>query len=285
MMKKLFIAVIMISLLLPGCSKPTEEEKAAKVFDSLKYKTYQKVSRVTIDKIVAEVQKKSPDVDGALAHTTMSLFLFMAQKGEMALIEAKLAEDAGASKKAVLCLNSLALYKMECPRLSKSKYEELKQILAAEQSATTAEIETQHKVLLTGMIAVGLYQGDADIAKFGAESLAAVSQLDYLPPLVKAVSEAQQGNITAAITQLRELNKSEQFSGHKKMIFAEVADIIENTPKEKIAQDLINRVVVKLINRVLKDIFASENKTEILNKLEGSLTESEEEPVEDGAAN
>jgi hypothetical protein len=269
MTRTLFLLFPMMVLI--GCGKPTEEQRLAKFRGSLKYKTYCLASEKATRLLVAEYNKKSAQsLTDQSAHATLGIVWFLAEKSEYSFIEADIlgkAEDTNA-KTFSLGLKSIALSKMKCPNLSRAHYDDLKALLAVQRGGDTNSIEVEHKLLLLSLIAVGLYHGDTDLAKYGADALGAISQLDYLPPLIGAVVEAKKGNPLKAVTQLRELSKSDRFSAHKKALMAEVADIIAKCPdKDKLGEELVRRVLLQLVQRVLDDIFAAEDQRALLQKL------------------
>jgi hypothetical protein len=260
---------MMMAVTLIGCAKPTEEQRLAKFCGSMKYKTYRFASEKVVGITVAEYnQRTTPAINDALVHSTLGLVWFLGEKSEYSFVEADIATSTATNDLRILGLGlqSIALSKMKYPSLARSRYDKLKTTLAAQQGIDTNTVEVEHKVMLLSLIAVSLYHGDPDLAKFGADALGAISQLDYLPPLVGAVVEAKKGNPLKAVAQLRELNASDRFSEHKKVIFDEVADIIANTPSDKIEQDVTNRVLLQLVRRVLDDVFSAENQRLFLEK-------------------
>jgi hypothetical protein len=258
----------------------------------MKSKTYRFASEKAVGVAVAEYNKRNaPAVNADLVHATLGLVWFVAQKSEFSYLEAEMTAAATNDLRVLsLGLQSIALSKMKCPRLSKSRYDELKVLQATQQGSDTNKVEVEHKVMLLGLIAVSLYHGDPDLAKFAADALGAISELDYMPPLVGAVVEARKGNPLKAAAQLRELNKSDRFSAHKKAILAEMADILAHSPSDKIEQDVMNRVLLQLVRRVLDDVFSAENqrllldKTKALPALITGKTEAEPASAGDAAA-
>ncbi len=269
-MKQTILLLFMTSVLISGCAKPTEDQRLSKFRGSIKYKAYRFTSEQTTRLAVAEYNKWSTQqVTCATIHSTIGLLWFLAEQSEYSFIESDIAATGATNDIRILCqgLQSVALAKMKLPNLAKSYYSQIKTTFAAKQGAETDSIEVEHKMMLLGLIAVSLYHGDPDLAKFGADSLGAVSQLDYLPPLVGAIVESKKGSPLKAVAQLRELNKSEQFSEHKKALIAEVTDIVANCPdKEKLGDEVMNRVVIQLIRRVLDDVFSTENQRLLLAK-------------------
>lgn len=265
------VGMMLAVVLFAGCSKPTEEQRLAKFRGSLKVKAYRMASDNATWMAAAGYEKAAGEnVDPALVHATLGFVWFLAEKNDYALIEADLTGKGATNqlKLVSLALQSLALSKMKYPSLSKAHYEELKTAMAAVQGCDANSIEVEHKVCLLSLIVVGLYQGDKELATFGADALGAITQLDYLPPLIGAVVEAKKGSPLKAVAQLRELNKSERFSAHKKALMGEIADIIENCPdKEKLGDELMNRVVDKLFQRVMDDVFSAENQKLLLEKV------------------
>jgi len=263
------ILLMMTAITLIGCAKPTEEQRLTKFRDSMKYRTYHFASEKAVGITVAEYNKRTaPAINEPLVHSTLGLVWFMGEKSEYSFMEADIAAAAATNDLTVLALGlqSIALSKMRCPNLAKSRYDELKAMLAMQQGVDTNKVEVEHKVMLLGLIAVSLYQGDPDLAKFGADALGAITELDYLPSLVGAVVEAKKGSPLRAVSELRELNKSDRFSEHKKAILAEMADIIANSPNDRIEQDMTNRVLLQLVRRVLDDVFSAENQRLLLEK-------------------
>jgi hypothetical protein len=281
------IILLMMAVVLSGCAKPTEEQRLSKFRGSMKYKAYHFVSEKTTRLTVAEYNKRGAQpVADATIHSTIGLLWFLAEKSEFSFVEADIAGTVATNDVRILSLGlqSIALSKMKYPNLAKSYYDELKSVLATQQGIDTNRLEVEHKVMLLSLIAVSLYHGDPDLAKFGADALGAISQLDYLPPLVGAVVEAKKGSPLKAVAQLRDLNKSERFSEHKKALLTEAADIIANCPdKEKLGNELTNRVLLQLVRRVLDDIFTTENMStlleeskELANLITGAKTNQEQ---------
>lgn len=261
---------VMMALFLVGCSKPTEPQRLSEFRGSMKYRAYRLASDKATAFAVAECNKRrASPVTVSTVHSTLGLLWFLAERSEYSFVEADMAA-AGATgdvKMLSLGLQSMALSKMRYPNLAKSYYEELKTALAAQEGVETNGLEVEHKAMLLCLIAVSLYHGDTALAKFGADALGAISQLDYLSPLVGAVVEAKEGSPIKAVAQLRELNKSAQFSEHKRALLAEAADTIANCPdKERLADELMNRVVIQLVRRVLDDVFSSDDQRVLLEK-------------------
>lgn len=259
----------MAAVLLAGCARPTEEQRLAKFRGSMKYRTYRFASQKAVGVTVTEYNKRTkPAINDTLVHSTLGILWFLGERSEYSFIEADIAAAAATNDLRVLALGlqSIALSKMKCPRLARSRYDEIKTLLAAQQGTGTDKIETEHKAMLLGLIAVGLYHGDPDLARFGADALGAIGQLDYLPPLVAAVAEARKGSPLKAAAQLRELNKSGRFAEHKKALLDEMADILANSPADTMGEDFTNRVLVQLVWRVLDDVFSEEHQRLLLEK-------------------
>jgi len=263
--------LVLAAMIFAGCAKPTEEQRLAKFRGSLKVKAYRMASDNATWMAAAGYEKAAGDqVDPALVHATLGFVWFLAEKNDYALIEADLTGKGATNqlKLVSLALQSLALSKMKYPGLSKAHYEDLKVQMTAHQGKDANTIEVEHKVCLLSLMVVSLYQGDSEMAKFSSDALGAITQLDYLPPLVGALVEAKKGSSLKAVAQLRELNKSECFSAHKKEVLAEIADLIANVPdKEKLGDELMERVVVKLAQRVMDDVFSAENQKLLLEKV------------------
>jgi hypothetical protein len=273
------VVLLMTVLVLAGCAKQTEEQRLSKLRGSMKVKAYRLASEnVTRLALVGYSKTSGEKVDADLMHATLGVVWFLAEKNEYSLIEADVIGKAGTNdiKLVSLALQSIALSKMKYPGLSKSHYDELKNLMAIRQNSDANSVEVEHKICLLCLIAVSLYHGDPDLAKFSADALGAVSQLDYLPPLIGAVVEAKKGSPFKAVEQLRELNKSERFSEHKKVLMKEIADLIENCPdKEKLGEELMTRVLQKLVQRGIDDIFTADNQRLLLEKvksLPGAIT-------------
>lgn len=263
------LLIVMVAISVFGCAKPTEEKRLVKFRDSMKYRTYRFASEKAVGVTVAEYNKRtSPSINVPLVHSILGLVWFLGEKSEYSFVEADIAASASTNELSVLALGlqSIALSKMKYPSLAKSRYDELKTCLATQQGIDTNKVEVEHKVMLLSLIAVSLHHGDPDLAKFGADALGVISELDYLPSLVGAVVEAKKGSPIKAVAQLRELNKSNRFSEHKKVILTEVADIIANSPNDKLEQDLTNRVLLQLVRRTLDDVFSAENQRILLEK-------------------
>ncbi len=262
----------MVGLLFAGCAKPTEEQRLAKFQGSLKVKAYRLASENATWIGAAGYEKASGEkVAPQLVHATLGIVWFLAGKNDYALIEADITGKGATDqqKLASLALQSLALSKMKYPGLSKAHYEQLKTAMALQKGQDANSIEVEHKVCLLSLMVVSLYQGDSEMAKFSADALGAITQLDYLPPLIGAIVEAKNGSPLKAVAQLRELNKSERFSAHKKELLAEIAALIENAPdKEKLGEELTERVLMKLAQRVLDDVFSADNQKLLLQKIQ-----------------
>lgn len=265
------ILLLLMTVLLGCCAKPTEEQRLAKFRGSMRYKAYCFASEKTARLAVAEYNKTGAQtVDEATMHAMLGVLWFLAEKSEYSFMEAEVAAAVATNdvKRLRLGLQSIALAKMKYPNLSQSYYDELKAGMALQPGADTNRPEVEHKVLLLSLVAVSLYHGDPDVAKFGADGLSAVSQLDYLPSLIGAVVEAKKGHPLQSVSQLRELSQNEQFSAHRKFLCAEVADILASCPdKEKLGDEVMNRIVTQLIRRVLDDVFAVENQRVLLEKV------------------
>jgi hypothetical protein len=269
----------MVLLVFAGCAKPTEEQRLSKLRGSMKVKAYRLGSEnVTRLALVGYSAKTSEKVDADLIHATLGVVWFLAEKNEYSFIEADIIGRPGTNDTQLvsLALKSIALSKMKYPGLSKAHYDELKTQMAIRRNTDANSIEVEHKVCLLCLIAVSLYHGDPDLAKFSADALGAASQLDYLPPLIGAVVEAKKGSPLKAVEQLREMNKSERFSEHKRVLMTEIADIIQNCPdKEKLGEELMNRVLQKLVQRGIDDVFTADNQRLLLEKvksLPGAIT-------------
>ena len=273
------VVLLMTALLLAGCAKQTEEQRLSKLRGSMKVKAYRLASEnVTRLAIVSYKATSGEKVDASLIHATLGVIWFLADKSEYSFVEADVIGKPGTNDAQLvsLALKSIALSKMKYPDLSKAHYDELKNLMALRQNTDANSVEVEHKICLLCLIAVSLYHGDPDLAKFSADALGAASQLDYLPPLIGAVVEAKKGSPFKAVAQLRELNKSERFSEHKKVLMKEIADLIENCPdKEKLGEEVLNRVLATLVQRVLDDVFTADNQRLLLEKvksLPGAIT-------------
>lgn len=262
------LAMCLIAFTLAGCSKKTEEQRLDDFRGSLKYKAYRLASDKSVALAVREYNKQaSSPVDEQLVHSTLGIIWFVSNNYDCALIEADMLakSDAAAFRNTSLGLKSVALAKMECPRLSQQHYGQLKEALAAERNLDANTIEVEHKLALLSLIAVSLYHGDPELGTFAADALGSISQLDYLPPLVAACVKAKQGHPLDAVAQLRKVAKSDGFAEHKQFLCNEVADIIANSPdSEKLGEELTQRVLVTIVQRVLDDIFTAENRQALL---------------------
>ncbi len=265
------ILLLLMTVLLGGCARPTEEQRLAKFRGSMRYKAYCFASEKTARLAVTEYNKTGAQpVDEATIHAMLGVLWFLAEKSEYSYMEAEVAAAVATNdaKRLSLGLQSIALAKMKYPNLSQSYYDDLKAGMAMQQGIDTNRLEVEHKVMLLSLMAVSLYHGDPDVAKFGADGLSAVSHLDYLPPLMGAIVEAKKGRPVKAVMQLRELSQNEQFSEHRKFLYAEVADILASCPdKEKLGDEVMNRIVTQLVRRVLDDVFAVENQRALLEKV------------------
>ena len=273
------VALTIAALILVGCSDPTEEERLAKFRGSVRYKVYRVASEKTTKIAVAQYNKTAGQpVDGETVHATLGILWFVLDKSRYSFIEADIRSEAatGDVDQLSLCLQSVALHKMGYPDLSKSHYDELKLSLANGQGVDANIVETDHKLFLGALILASLVHGDPELAKFGADGLGAISELDYLPSLVRAIVEAKQGNVGETLDQLRELNQSEGFDEHKKAIVADVSAIIAGSPDaDTLGDELMEKVVLRLGHRVIDDIFTAENKKVLLDRvkqLPGAIT-------------
>jgi hypothetical protein len=261
---------LLACLTLAGCAKPTEEQRLEKFRRSIRYRTYRFASEKAVGFSVAEYNKRTtPPVDEDLVHAILSLVWFVGKKNEMSFVEADIAA-AGASEETrmhSLGLQSVSLGGMECPRLAAEHYDRYKAELAGRQGVDQVEVEIEHKVALLGMILVSLYHGDPALAVTAADSLGAISQVDYLPPLVGAIAEAKQGNHLKAVEELRELSKSERFAEHRRFLLEELADIIEKSAdEEELERELEDRLLPELLDRLFDDIFSTEAQQALLEE-------------------
>lgn len=264
------ILFAMTALMLAGCAKPTEEQRLSKFRGSMKYRTYRFASETVTAVAVAEYNKRGTEpVTAITVHSTLALLWFLAEKSEYSFIEADIAADSGTDNTKVLSrgLQSISLTRMKCPRLARACYDEVKASMVLQQNPGARTVELEHKMVLLSLIMVSLHHGDPDLARLGTDALVAITQLDYLPPLVGAVIEAKQGSPLKAAAHLRELNKNERFAEHKKALIAEVADILASSPdKETLGDELTRRVLCQLVQRLLDDIFTAEDKRALLDK-------------------
>lgn len=283
-MKKLMLLTLTV-VMMSGCSNPTEDQRLAKQRASLTYRSYHFASEKAADAAVKEYNKRAPEkVSNSAIHAILSLLWLTVNKEMFSLAEADMVAAQPADNQELklfaMALESVCLAKMKCPVLAKTKYEQLKkeQIVLSKKDA--AQIEVEHKILLLGLICVGVYQDDPDLARIGSDGLAVITQLDYLPPLVGAIAEAKKGSPLRALEQLRELNKNEKFGEHKRAVIQEITIVIENCKdKDKLCDELLTRVVEVLLKGVMKDIFSDENQRALFEKatsLQSLLTGSDE---------
>lgn len=260
------------TVLLAGCAKPTEEQRLEKFRRSIKYRAYRLASEKATRLLVTDYNKTTPrPVDEPIVHSTLGLLWFFGSKSEYSFVEADMITNAPAGDLYTLslCLKSMALSRMKYPGLARAHYEGVRERMAAAENRDVQGVELDHKVFLVALIAASFIQRDAELATFGADALAAICQVDYLPPLVSVLVAAQQGNIVQAGSQLRELNKSERFSEHRRAIVDQMAALMTNTTDQaKLDEELTNLVVGELCKRVLEDVFTSAELWVLLDKTE-----------------
>ncbi len=264
--------LLVVLVLLAGCAKPTEEQRLEKFRRSIKYRTYRLASEKATHLLTTDYNKTAPrPIDKMLVHSTLGLLWFFAGKDEYSFIEADLIAGSSTGKLATLslCLKSMALSRMKYPGLARSHYEDVRDIMAAHEGVDVQSVELDHKVFLLSLIAVSILQRDPELARFGADTLAAISQVEYLPPLVSVIMAAQDGNVLLAADQLRELNRDERFSEHRKAIVDRMAAVMTNTTDQtKLDEELTNIVMGELCKRVLEDVFTTDELKTLLDKTE-----------------
>jgi len=267
----ILILILCLSQFLVGCSEESEEDRLAKFRNSIKYKTY-KFAIDNATKIFFKEYNKSNNapIDEQFAHSTLGISHFLSGNSEWSFIEADTIEKYfdKKSKALSLGLKTVALSKMKYPKLSKAAYQELKALLPDLNLIGSNSIEMDHKILLFSLIIVGLYENEPSIAKSSADALGAISELDYLSPLVGVIAETKNGSPINAMEQLNELNKSEKFSEKKKMFFKEVKEVIASSEKKGVVGKELGALIEKhFITQVCDEIFNSEGKIELLKSL------------------
>ncbi len=269
-MRRASCLLLVAVLILAGCAKPTEEQRLEKFRRSIKYRTYRLASEKATHLLTTDYNKTAArPVDTMVVHSTLGLLWFFAGKSEYSFVEADIVSGVSTGTLATLslCLKSIALSRMKYPGLARTHYEAVRDRMAAHENADVASVELDHKVFLVSLIAVSMLQRDPELARFGADALAAISEVDYLPPLVSVVMTVQQGSVLQAADQLRELNKSERFSEHTRAIAAQMAGLMTNsTDPAKLSEELTDLVATELCRRVMEDIFTTEELKRLLDK-------------------
>ena len=263
--------LFLLSFALSGCSDKREDERLEDFETSLRYKTYRLASEKTVKGVVEvynEEAQEEVSVDDA--HSILGLIWVVQGRSRLSYIEADILEGLGYPEDddLLLALRSISLFGMDMPDLSKQYYERLKIKHAEASSKSLEEVELEHKLFLTAMIVVGFVHGNDEMSKFAAESLEAVSQLDYLSPLVGVIAESKEINVIETSKKLYELSKSDRFSEHSKAMIEDVADVIkENKNKELLTEEIVQTIVNRLGKRVIEDIFAEEKMNGLLDRM------------------
>lgn len=267
--KTLFVALTL--MLLGGCTKTEEEKRLSKFRKSIQYKTYRFASETATQRVLTEYNKTvNRPIDVSLAHATVGIAWFMAQKSEYSFIEADLAKTSGTAetKMTAMGLQSIALFKLKCPALARATFSELKKSVALQHKHGIPLADIDHKMMLISLMAVSLYHGDTDLALLGADALGSSREFDYLAPLVRAIAETKDGHSHEAMGRLRELSRKETFSEHKRKLLSESADLIQNCPEhERDGEALVDRLVLQLVKGVVDDLFSEESQKNLLKKI------------------
>jgi hypothetical protein len=265
------IFLLFTGLLFVGCTTTKEEQYLSKFRKSFHYKTYRLASKKAIQRAVAEYNTTVPEpIENEKAHALLGITWFIAARNDYSFIEADLvkATSTPENKMLALGLQSIALSKMKCPTLAGAYYKELKESFSTQQKSAPRVAQAEHKMVLTSLIAVSLYQDDLDFAKAAADAFGTGSQLDYLSPLLGAVIETKAGDPHKAVAQLQELSKRDTFSAGTKKLFSDTADIIKNCPEEEQrGQALMDKLILQLVKGALDDLFSDENQLAFLKKI------------------
>jgi hypothetical protein len=269
-MKKVIFLVVSV-LFFAGCTTLREGQHLHAFRNTFHYKTYRFASEKAIKRTVTEYNKTvSEPVDKTMAHALLGIVWFIADKSDYSFIEADLVKETSTNENRILALGlqSIALSKMECPRLASVYYNDLKTSLSNQQKSDPHFNDVSHKMMLISLIAASLHQDDLDMAKWSADTLGAGSQLDYLSPLVGAVVETKKGNPLKAMKQLRELSKNEKFSERHKTLFAESADMIKSCPEQELlGQKLVDKLILQVVKGALDDVFSNENQQALIKRI------------------
>lgn len=270
LMKKTTLLVFSV-LCLSGCTTMSERRHLHAFQKSFHYKTYRYASDKVIKRTVAEYTKTTREpIDEVMAHALMGIVWFIADKSDYSFIEADHVKATGTDENRILAagLQSIALSKMQCPRLARAQFNELKTSLSSQKNSVPHRADAAHKMMLISLIAVSLYQDDLALAKGSADSLGAPNQLDYLSPFVGAVIETKKGNPLKAMEQLQALSQNDTFSEPKKKLFAESAALIKNCPEDELhGQELVDMLILQLVKGALDDVFSDENQQAFLKKI------------------
>lgn len=270
LMKKIILLVIS-ALFFAGCTTLLEEQHLHGFRKTFNYKTYRFASEKATKRIVAEYNKTvSEPADKSMAHALLGIVWFIADKSDYSFIEADLVKETSTNENRILALGlqSIALSKMECPKLSRAHYNELKTSLSSQQKSDPHFSDVEHKMMLISLIAASLYQDDLDMAKWSADTLGAGSQLDYLSPLVGAIVETKKGSPLKAMKQLQELSKNEKFSKHHQTLFSESAVMIKNCPEQELlGQELVDKLILQVVKGALDEAFSDENQQALIKRI------------------
>jgi hypothetical protein len=270
LIKKIVLLVIS-TLFFAGCATMIEGQHLHAFRKTFNYKTYRFASEKAIKRTVAEYNKTvSEPVDKTMTHALLGIVWFIADKSDYSFIEADIIRETSTNETKILAmgLQSIALSKMECPRLARVYFNELKTSFTSQQKSNPHFNNVEHKMMLISLIAASLYQDDLDMAKWTADTLGTGSQLDYLPPLVGAVVETKKGSPLKAMKQLQELSKNQKFSDHHKTLFSESADIIKSCPEQdQLEQELVDKLILQVVKGALDDVFSNENQQAFLKNV------------------
>jgi hypothetical protein len=254
-----------------GCAKKTEEERLAGFRTSMKYRAYRLASKKAVELAVAEYNKET-EAESAIrietVHGVLGVLWLLADKPEFSCVEADVySELRGEEPLLALGLRTVALHKMKMPSLSALEYEKIKTRQAAAAGQTSDDIETDDKIALLAIIFIGLREGEDSLTKFGADSLGAVSDLDYVSPLVMLTADVRNGRLIQAGGKLNELRKSERFSGHISRVLDEFKRVLaEYNEQGEIPENVSKRLLSALIQGVMADIFEKEHKGKLLEQ-------------------
>jgi len=259
-------------LFITSCTKTDEEKRLAKFRKTIPYKTYRMTSEKAIELALDEYNK---DLDVPLSphivHATLGFICLIGNKSEYALIEADLAKESPSAETAILAMGvqSVALAKLNCSHLAHEQYTKLKSALASLQKSTPARLENvQSRLMFASLIAVSLYQDDAELATFSANKLSSHTQFDYLPSLVSALMEIKRGHSQKALSYLQELSQHKNFPESKRTLFSEsITNLVTTSGQTHDKDTIVDGLILQLLDVLLKDLFASDNQQLVLKKI------------------
>lgn len=249
----------------------TEGRRLHSFRKSLHNKTYRLASEKATKRVVVDYNRTASDpLDREMAHAMLATAWFIANKSDYSFIEADLVKATSTNDNTILALGlqSIALSKMEYPKLARSYYKEMKTSLLIQRNRNPNPVGVGHKMMLISLIAASLYQDDLELLKWSADSLSASSQLDYLSPLLTAVIETKKGNPLKAMEELQKLSRNDRFSEPQKKLLSESADLIKNCPEQaQRQQELVDGLILLLVKGAIDNAFSDENQQALLKKI------------------